>query len=171
MKKIIILIALAFASVYFCNNNDHLEIPYTSIRLREVANSNSKEDQEYKLLVKEKLEKLLSNLFEKKETYENMDNTIIENEKSITDIIEKTMTDNNIKMNYSYNYGLNYFPEKEFKGVKYPSGNYNSIVVKLGEAKGDNFWCVLFPPLCLIDENVEDYEYQSLIKETIDKYN
>lgn len=171
MKKILILLVLAFASMYLCNTNEHIDIPYTSIRLRVVANSNSKEDQKYKLLIKEVLEKQLSSLFENKNSYENLDNTIIKNKENITNIIEKTMMDNNIQMDYSYNYGLNFFPEKEYKGIKYPSGNYNSIVVKLGEAKGDNFWCVLFPPLCLIDENVEDYEYQSLIKEVIKKYN
>ena len=74
---------------------------------------------------------------------------------------------------YKINYGLNYFPEKNYKGVTYKEGNYESLVVKLGEGKGENFWCVLFPPLCLLEaeeSDKEEVEYKSFIKEIIDKY-
>ena len=83
------------------------------------------------------------------------------------------MIDNNIKENYTINYGSNYFPEKEYKGVKYEEGEYESLVVTLGDGAGENFWCVLFPPLCLLEgeENEKDnIEYSSFIKEVIDKY-
>ena len=72
---------------------------------------------------------------------------------------------------YSSNFGYNYFPEKEFKGLNYKSGYYKSFVVTLDEGEGENWWCVLYPPLCLVDENKDDYEYHSLIKDTILKYN
>ena len=64
-------------------------------------------------------------------------------------------------------------PEKHYKGVTYKEGNYESLVVKLGEGKGENFWCVLFPPLCLLEAEESDkdeVEYKSFIKEIIDKY-
>ena len=72
-------------------------------------------------------------------------------------------------MNYSYkvNYGDNYFPEKTYKGVKYNSGNYKSLVVTLGNGEGDNFWCVLFPPICNIDTNYSNHKYKFLIKEIV----
>ena len=62
-----------------------------------------------------------------------------------------------------------YFPKKEYKGVEYNEGNYESLVITLGEGKGDNWWCVLFPPLCLIDaeEQTSDVEYKFLVKEII----
>ena len=67
---------------------------------------------------------------------------------------------------------MNYFPEKEYKGTIYKEGKYESLVITLGNGQGNNFWCVLFPPLCLLDEEDEttNVEYTSLVKEIIDKY-
>ena len=67
--------------------------------------------------------------------------------------------------------GKNYFPSKEVYKVVYPEGYYESLVVSLGEAKGDNWWCVLFPPLCLVEaEESSKVEYKLYIKEILDKY-
>ena len=69
---------------------------------------------------------------------------------------------------------MNYFPEKKYKGTVYKEGEYESLVVTLGDGLGANFWCVLFPPLCLLDaedeEQLSNVEYKSFIKELIDKY-
>ena len=74
-------------------------------------------------------------------------------------------------MGYDINFGYNYFPEKEYKGVKYNEGYYESLLVTLGEGKGDNWWCVLFPPLCLIEaDESSDVEYRSIIEEILEKY-
>lgn len=69
---------------------------------------------------------------------------------------------------YSINYGQNYFPKKEHNGIIYEAGEYESLVITLGQGEGDNFWCILFPPLCMVDEN-EDIEYKSIIKEVLKK--
>ena len=74
---------------------------------------------------------------------------------------------------YTINYGYNYFPKKKYKGITYKEGNYESLVITLGEGKGENFWCVLFPPLCLIEAdetNNDNVEYKFFVKELIDKY-
>ena len=87
--------------------------------------------------------------------------------------IEETMDENNIQEEYTIDYGNHYFPEKVYKGVKYPEGEYESLVVTLGDGLGENFWCVLFPPLCLLEAEESDkdeVEYKSFIKEIIDKY-
>ena len=72
----------------------------------------------------------------------------------------KTLDDNNTFENVKINYGYNYFPEKEYKDVKYKEGEYESLVVTLGDGLGDNFWCVLFPPLCMVDEDKPEKEYK-----------
>ena len=73
-------------------------------------------------------------------------------------------------MNYKVEYGNNYFPQKNYRGIDYPKGYYESIVISIGKAEGDNWWCILFPNFCLIDlENREDMEYSSWIAETIKK--
>ena len=82
--------------------------------------------------------------------------------------MKKTLTDNNYSSKFDINYGKNYFPEKTYRNITYPEGEYESLVVTIGNGQGKNFWCVLFPPLCLIDEDTESYP--SLIKEIINKY-
>ena len=84
------------------------------------------------------------------------------------EIIKETIDKYNIQ--YSISYGKNYFPNKEYNGVIYEEGEYESLVISLGESQGDNWWCVLFPPLCLIDEEQDEVEYTTFIKELIDKY-
>ena len=72
---------------------------------------------------------------------------------------------------FKIKYGINHFPEKIYKNVKYQEGDYESMVIEIGEAKGDNYWCVLFPPLCMIDaEESDDLEYSFFISEIINKY-
>ena len=71
-------------------------------------------------------------------------------------------------MDYNINFGYNYFPAKQFKGHTYEEGYYESLVVSIGEAKGDNWWCVMFPPMCLpaaesdveLDEVLSRDEYE-----------
>ena len=174
MKKIIIFIAaiLVVILVYKDNMSNNVKIPDTSIRFRVLANSNSPKDQKIKELVRDKLQEELYNSL--KDT-----KTIDEARKKIKGEIPnyKKIIDNEIKdINYSYNidYGLHEFPEKIYKGIKYDEGLYESLLVTLGEGKGDNWWCVLFPPLCLLEaeEHVDDseIEYKSFVKELIRKY-
>lgn len=71
---------------------------------------------------------------------------------------------------YQINYGDNFFPTKSYKGVLYQAGNYESLVITLGEGAGKNFWCVLFPPLCLLEnseEDISDVDYQIYVKKLI----
>ena len=93
---------------------------------------------------------------------------------NIDDIDEKVfnlLKKEKYEKNYRINYGLNYFPQKEYKDVIYNEGYYESLVVTLGDGLGDNWWCVLFPPLCLLEaEESEEVSYKSYVKEMIDKY-
>ena len=67
------------------------------------------------------------------------------------------------KLPFEINFGLNYFPKKEFKGITYDEGYYESVVVTLGEGLGDNWWCVLFPPLCMLEaEESTEVEYTTI---------
>ena len=86
--------------------------------------------------------------------------------------IDNIFLDNDYNMDYNINFGNNYFPNKEFKGVIYNEGEYESLVVTIGKGEGDNWWCVLFPPLCLLegeDNNSSDVEYRSWVKDMLDR--
>ena len=84
--------------------------------------------------------------------------------------MEKTLKENNRTKDFNISYGKNYFPQKTYKNINYEEGEYESLVITLGEGKGNNFWCVLFPPLCLVDETEENVEYDSIIKKVLNKY-
>ncbi len=167
MKKVIIVLFALSLFVIFSSKEKDILIPNNAIRFRVIANSDSLEDQTEKMIIKEKIEK---------EVYEFISNA--NNTTEVKNLIENNM--DNIKkivdsynVPYDINYGYNYFPTKNYKGVMYPAGNYESLVITLGSGAGNNFWCVLFPPLCLLDndkEDVSDVEYQFYVKKLLDKF-
>lgn len=162
MKKLIIILSL-ITLVLSLNKEENLEIPKDSIRFRVIASSNSKLDQQLKRKVVTNLTKGINNI-EKAQTIEESRQIINKELPNFETIIKETLQDNN----YQINYGKNYFPKKQYQKKEYPAGEYESVVVTIGKGEGDNFWCVLFPPLCFNDE--EPKEYKSFIKEFITKY-
>ena len=171
MKKLIVLTLISLISINYINNNEYVEIPKNSFRFRIIANSNSKADLENKKILKDNLTEEIIKLNAKSSSSDESISNIIENDEKIKKTIDKILSENNISESYDVKLGENYFPEKIYKGIKYNAGNYNSYVITLGEGKGENFWCVLFPPICGIDENKSNYEYRSIIKDIINKYN
>ncbi len=161
MKKTILILSIII--LVLCLNKNEYRIPKDSIRFRVIANSNDYNDQEIKKKVVDNLKSSLINT--------NKSTNIVETRKYLkenlplfTNIVDKTLDDNE---NFHINYGKNYFPEKIYNNEVYEEGEYESLVVTLGDGKGDNFWCVLFPPLCF--EEKSDYQYKSFIKEIFDK--
>ena len=168
MKKILIII-LIILTIYLIPKEEtkNILIPQEAIRFRVIANSDSKDDQNIKIKVRDSLNKELSQILKSSSSYEESRNLIQNNQEQIKNNVKNTLAANNTNQNYNVNYGLNYFPEKTFKGVDYKAGNYESLVVTLGQGNGKNWWCVLFPPLCLLEadeNNTEDVEYQFFVK-------
>ena len=146
-------------------------IPEEAIRIRVIANSNSDYDQEIKKKVKEQVEADMYNLLKDSKTIEEVRNKINSNVEKEKENISTVLKKENYQLPFEINFGYNYFPKKEFKGITYKEGYYESLVVTLGEGLGDNWWCVLFPPLCMIEaEDSTDVEYTSMVKELISKY-
>ena len=173
MKKTILIIGLIITTYIMIGNtfSKKIIIPNESIRIRVIANSNSTYDQDIKYKVKDLLKKDIDKLINEKDNITTFRNKIITNLDTFDRDINKLLKVNNYNLPADINYGLNYFPKKEFKGVTYNEGYYESLVVTLGEGKGDNWWCVLFPPLCLIEaEESDNIEYTTLVSELIDKY-
>lgn len=171
MKKIIItLTIITLFLIYNTIKEQEIIIPDTSIRLRVIPNSNSILDQNMKNKVKQYLEKNTYTLLENANDISTARKIINDNVSNLDIAISDIFKENNYNMKYDINFGYNYFPEKEYRKVKYKEGYYESIVITIGEGKGDNWWCVLFPNLCLVDlENISDVEYKSWIEEKINK--
>ena len=172
MRKLILII-LTIVTIYVVYNNvkaEEIVIPNTAIRLRVIPNSNNLLDQEMKGKVKEYLEKNLYKNFANVDDIDEARTIINNNIPKIEEDIIIIFNENNYDMNFKVKYGNNYFPEKEYKGITYKEGYYESLVVEIGEAKGDNFWCVLFPSLCLLEtEETTEVEYKLGVLELINK--
>jgi len=174
MKRILIVILIVFGIILVSKNTSNVLIPKDAIRFRVIANSNTKEDQDLKKEVSKVIQEDLYPKLLTKTSKEEAKEFLVNYQDEISNKVNKTIKDNNINSTYNINYGINHFPKKTYKGVEYPEGDYESLVITLGNASGNNWWCVLFPPLCLLeaekDEQVEEVQYKSFVKELIDKY-
>ena len=172
MKKTIIIILLAMLGFHFLSmKGSALIIPNEAIRLRVLANSNSKEDQELKLKVRDELQLYMYELLKDTKGIDQAREKIKQNLDQIEDCVNRTLQKYDSAIKFQIDFGLNYFPDKEYKGVVYPAGEYESVLVTLGEGNGNNWWCVLFPPLCLMEaEESDTVEYKSFFQELIEKY-
>jgi len=175
MKKILIISAICILGLSLLKNKNEeiITIPKDSIRVRIIANSNSLNDQYEKNKVKNTIQIYLKQLLKDSNSKEESKQILKNNIANINKEVEKTLKEIGTKTIYKVNYGNNFFPQKEYNGISYESGFYESLVITLGEGKGNNWWCVLFPPLCLIDEddNLNQAEYKLYISEIIEKYN
>lgn len=174
MKKLFVIGLILVIGFFFIEVDKNILIPEDAIRFRVIANSNLDNDQEIKKIVSKELQKELYNSLKDVKNVDEARNLLKNNTISLEKSIEETLIKNNMNPVFDINYGMNYFPEKIYNGVEYKAGEYESLVVTLGEGVGDNWWCVLFPPLCLMEaEEVKDsekIEYKFFVQELIDKY-
>ena len=164
LKKVIVVLFLVSLAFLFSNHEEEIIIPNKAIRFRVIANSDSVEDQMKKMEIKSAVETEVYTLINGEDNISQVRNIIEDNMDTIKDIVEE------YNVPYNINYGNNYFPSKTYKGIMYPAGNYESLVITLGDGIGSNFWCVLFPPLCLIDnskEDISDVDYQLYVKKLL----
>ncbi|NLL01977.1 MAG: stage II sporulation protein R [Mollicutes bacterium] len=157
---------IAFSVYAKSQSEDIVIIPDTSLRFRVIANSNSLDDYLIKTKVKEHVEEELIKLLSSAKTLQETKDILKENINNINNVVRDSLEE---KEDFQINLGLNYFPKKVYKGVVYPEGYYDSLVITIGEGNGENWWCVLFPPLCLLEQNdnTEDVEYRFFISRII----
>ena len=139
-------------------------------RLHIVANSDSKEDQELKLKVRDKLLSYMNIISKDSTSKQEAMQMVNEHKEEFIQIAEKVIKEN------GYNYTVNVqvekadFPTKYYGDITLPAGTYDALKVQIGEAKGQNWWCVMFPPLCFVDVStgiVPDNSKQEL-KQSLD---
>lgn len=175
MKKTIITLGIIIITYILVGvkAEELIEIPDDAIRIRIIANSNSDYDQEKKKQIREEVQLYMQNLLKDAKTVSDARIIINNNLNNIKNNLDNYLTQINYEKTYTINFGLNYFPEKEYKGIKYKEGLYESLLITLGEGKGKNWWCVLFPPICLLEaeeKDTDEIEYKSFVKEIIEKY-
>ena len=131
---------------------DYQVIPDEAIRLRILANSDSEEDQALKRLVRDRVNEEVSGWVEHMtdidEARDLIEEQIPEVRKMVASVLEEEGKNNDFSVEYGKNVA---FPTKIYGSYVYPAGEYESILISIGEGQGDNWWCVLFPPVCFLD--------------------
>ena len=174
--SVLFLLLSAYSYVNAVSNN----LADSVFRLHVIANSDSKEDQKLKYKVRDSLIEYMNTLTNEMNSKEE----VIEIAKSHLEDF-KEIAQNVVKEN-GYNYDVNVeignfsFPTKTYGAISFPAGFYDALKVEIGKAEGQNWWCVMFPPLCFVDvtsgvvpeeskenleENLGDEEYE-LISDT-----
>ncbi len=147
----ILLASLMIALIFSFNTaKNDAESVYTSVfRLHIRANSNSAQDQETKLAVRDALLPFTAELFADCGGLSDAVAVATHESEAILSHINSTLSDLGADYSARISVGREEFPERDYGGALYPAGEYTALIVELGTGEGDNWWCVLFPSLCL----------------------
>lgn len=152
LMAMIILLVVTLTGMYIRTPvNDHREI----IRLHVIANSNSAGDQALKLKVRDGV---LAQYGVKMEsaTIDKARTNIATSIGDINALAEQIIQEQGYDYTAKSRLGVTYIPAKSYDHIDFPAGNYEALNIVIGDGAGDNWWCVLFPPLCLIDSSADD---------------
>ncbi len=122
------------------------------LRLHVVANSDSEEDQRVKLLVRD----ALLQEFAPAGSLDEAEEVLLNSGGGVLETVKEVLREEGCAYDAQLRFGVMQFPDKAYGEVTYPAGAYEALRVELGQARGQNWWCVLFPPLCLVDIGVTD---------------
>ena len=155
LKAVIILSILLFLYTTICAisyaENVSTDIAESVFRLHILANSDSKEDQELKIKVRNSLLDYMNSLCSNCKSKEEAITLVEQNKENFREIALNTVKENGYNYDVKINIGNFQFPTKNYGDISLPAGFYDALRVEIGEAKGQNWWCVMFPPLCFID--------------------
>lgn len=151
-KFIIIVIAAALVISAFnlirVSMDEEMEIYEKTLRLHIPANSDSEEDQALKLQVRDAVIELLREPLADCKTKEDAVRVANEMSEDIERVSDRVISENGKDYKAQVTITEEYYPRRQYEGISLPAGNYTSVKIELGEADGQNWWCVLFPQVC-----------------------
>lgn len=155
-----IVLCIVFASAVFVsaeyNSRKYAE---NVLRFHVIANSNTMQDQALKLKVRDAVGIKVSELSQNSLSADEMAAVVAEHSVEIIETAEKCIKEAGYDYKVKIEIGEFYFPTKHYSGMSLPAGEYEAVRVVIGEGCGENWWCVLFPPLCFSNGNaVESFE-------------
>ena len=119
------------------------------LRLHIIANSDSKEDQALKLAVRDRILENSGDIFKDSTTLEDAEKSAIDSLQRFEEIANRVIAENNFDYGCKAEVSDSYFENREYDDFTLPAGTYRSLIIRLGEAKGKNWWCVVFPTVCI----------------------
>lgn len=162
---IILITIYIFISAYNYVEAVSYDISNSVFRLHVIANSDSEEDQNLKYLVRDALLEYMNSITKSATSKEDVIEIASLHISEFEEIAKKVINENGFDYPVKIEIGNYSFPTKEYGDISLPSGYYDALRVKIGNADGQNWWCVMFPPLCFIDITsgvVEDSSKETL---------
>lgn len=161
--SLILVIIMGFILVY--TYADKPENQYEGvIRLHVIANSDSAEDQSLKLKVRDEIIKEVGSL-ESSQSIDQSRGYLKSHLGRMEQVAAQVIRENGKKYTAKADLGVRWIPAKTYGDMYFPAGNYEALNVTLGKGQGHNWWCVLFPPLCLIEDDESQIEEMNLTEE------
>ena len=145
------------------------DISNSVFRLHVIANSNSEKDQNLKYIVRDNLLEYMNSLCSNCSSKEDAITLAQKHINEFKNIATETIKKEGYSYNVTVEIGNFEFPTKTYGDISLPAGYYDALRVKIGEAKGQNWWCVMFPPLCFVDvtSGVVPEDSKNLLKENL----
>lgn len=153
-KIILILILFILYFIFYSFSYSYsvsTDLEENLFRLHILANSDSTEDQELKLYVRNKVIEYLHQY-----NFSNKSELIFflkSNQTTLQQIIDNAIQEKGYTYTSSFEIENSFYPQKQYENITLPAGNYDGLKIKIGKAEGKNWWCVLFPPMCLINNS------------------
>lgn len=145
---LMLLLTLLFSLILSYAETTGSDIADSVVRLHIVANSNSVGDQELKIKVRDRILAETSQVFKDTTTAQDALSKARQHSELIKQIALDEIRQNGFDYDVSVSVGKSAFPTKTYGDIILPSGKYNAVKVKIGNGSGENWWCVLYPPLC-----------------------
>lgn len=149
------------------NMESQVRTEYLRIHIR--ANSNSTQDQTIKYEIKDSIVEHLAPIISSCHTKQEFVSALQNNLGYIECIANEILAQNSFDYQSKALLTNEYFPTRTYDGVTLESGNYDAIIVNLGSGQGDNWWCVVYPPLCFLNSS-SGYIYRSRLVEIINNF-
>ena len=170
MKKFCIFFLLSFIIIvtalgFSCTSDSTQTQAYLRIHIR--ADSNDSVAQAVKYLVRDEVVRFLTPLVAKYETREEAIEGVRANLSGIERVATETLEENGFTYGANARVRREVFPSRVYGEYTLPAGEYDALVLELGSGKGDNWWCVVYPPLCFASPSGGQIIYKSKIAEII----
>ena len=173
LKRLFIILFLLFfyilISAFFYVDAVSSDISDSVFRLHVIANSDTVEDQNLKYKVRDALIKYMNEISKKCTSKDEVINIAKDHSDNFYSIAKQVIEDNGYNYDVKINIGNFDFPTKKYGDISFPAGNYDALRVEIGNASGQNWWCVMFPPLCFVDvtSGVVPDDSKSMIRDNL----
>lgn len=167
MKKLISIIVILLTIFFVGLGLLDIQPKQDYIRIHIRANSNLDIDQNIKYEIKDKVVSYLIPSISNCESREDFVEVINKNLNNLKQIADEILICKGFDYIAKVRFCAENFPTRSYDGVVLQKGVYDAIVIELGSAQGDNWWCVVYPPLCFVSNNSQDIMYKSRILEIL----